>query len=111
MDDFGQPSTKIWKENHLLLLPYRGQKDDFALKRMGKKLKTLLHINFNTQIAFKGKKRNSCFKIKDTVNFKLKHDLVCHGKCPANNCKDDYVGETSRRISEKIMDYNRRDVY
>ena len=65
MDDFGQPSTKIWKENHLLLLPYQGQKDDFALKRMEKKLKTLLHINFNTQIAFKGKKRNSCFTIKN----------------------------------------------
>ena len=52
-------------------------------------------------MAFKGKKPNSCFKIKDTVNFEHKHDLVYRGKCPANNCKEDYVGETDRHISKK----------
>ena len=77
---------------------------------MRERLKTLLPNNFNTQIAFKGKKLNSCFKIKDTVNFEHKHDLVYHGKCPANNCKDDYVGETGRSILERIMDHNGRDV-
>ena len=74
---------------------------------MRKRLKTLLPNDFNMQIAFKGKKLNSCFKIKDTVNFEHKHNLVYHGKCPPNNCKDDYVGETGRRISERIMDHGR----
>ena len=74
---------------------------------MGKRLKTLLPNDFNKQIAFKSKKLNSCFKIKDTVNFEHKHNLVYHGKCPPNNCKDDYVGETGRRISERIMDHGR----
>ena len=77
---------------------------------MRKRLKTLLPNNFNTQIAFKGKKLNSCFKIKGTVNIEHKHDIVCHGKCPANNSNNDYVGETGRRISERIMDHNGRDV-
>ena len=74
---------------------------DFALKFMKKKLKTLFPNNFITQISFKGKKLNSCFKIKDTVNFEHKNELIYHGKCSANNCKDDYIGETSRSISER----------
>ena len=76
---------------------------------MRKRLKTLLPNNFDTLIAFKGKKLNSCFKIQDTVNFEHKHDLLYHGKCPANNCNGDCVGETGRRILERIMDLNGGD--
>ena len=49
-------------------------------------------------------------KWKNTVNFEHKHDLVYHGKCPDNNCNDVYVGETGRRILERILDHNGRDV-
>ena len=101
MDDFEQPSATNEEKSHLLLLPYQGQKGDFALKWRRKRLKTLLPNNFNTQIAFKGKKLNSCFKIKDTDNFQHKHDLVYHRKYPAKNCNDDRVGEIGQRISEK----------
>ena len=102
MDDFEQPATNEEK-SHLLLLPYQGQKGDFTLKSMRRRLKTLPN-NFNTQVAFKGKK----FKIKDTVNFEHKHNLVYYGKCQANNCNDDYVGKRGRNISERIMDHNGR---
>ena len=64
MDDFEQPAATNEEKSHLLLLPYQGQKGVFVLK-------LLLPNNFNTQIAFKGKKLNSCSKIKDTVNFVL----------------------------------------
>ena len=30
-------------------------------------------------------------------------------KCPENDCNDFYFGETDRRISERIIDYNKRD--
>ena len=110
IDDFEQPSATNKEKSPSLLLPYQGLKGDFALKLMRKRLKTLLQNNFNTQIAFKGKKLNSCFQIKDTDNFEHKHDLVYHGKCPAKKCNDNYVGETGRHISERIMDHNGRDV-
>ena len=44
MDDFEQPSANEVK-SHLLLLPYQGQKGDFVLKSMRKRLKTLFVIN------------------------------------------------------------------
>ena len=77
---------------------------------MRKILKTFLPNNFNTQIAFRGTKPDSCFKIKNTVNFKHKHNIVYREKCPANKCKDDCVGKTGRRISEMMMDHDSRDV-
>ena len=78
MDDFEQPSAKNEKKNHLLLLSYQEQKGNFASNSTRKRLKRLLPNNFNTHMAFKGNKPNSCFKIKDTVNFEHKHDLVYH---------------------------------
>ena len=110
LDDFEQPSATDEEKSHLLLLPYHGQKGDFALKSIRKRLKTLLPNSVNMQITFKCKKINWCFKIKDTVNFEHKNDLAYHEKCSTNNCKDDYVGETKRRISERIRAYNGRDV-
>ena len=108
MDDFEQPSTTNEEKSHLPLLPYQKQKGDFALNSMRKRLKTLSPNNINKQIALKGKKFNSCFKIKDTVNFEHRHNLAYHGKCPASNCNNDYVGETDPRISERIMNHNDR---
>lgn len=49
-------------------------------------------------------------KIIDTVNFEQKHDSDYHRKCPANNYNDNYVGETGRRILERIMDRSGSDV-
>ena len=48
-------------------------------------------------------------KIIDTVNFEQKHDSDYHRKCPANTYNDDYVGETCRRILERIMDRSGSD--
>ena len=91
MDNFEQPSTTS-EEKAMLLLPHQEQKDDFTTKSMRKTLKTLLPNNFNTQIAFKVRNLIHLLKSK-TVNFENKHNLVYHGKCPANNFNSDYIGE------------------
>ena len=33
-----------------------------------------------------------------------------HGKCPAVNCADDYIGETARRVNKRIVDHVDRDI-
>ena len=56
-------------------------------------------------------KKNSIHVLKSkTVNFEYRHNLVYHGKCPANNCNNDYVGDTGPHISERIMGHNGRDI-
>ena len=67
VDDFKQTSATNKEKSYLILLQYLGQTNDFALKPMRKKLKTLLLNNFNMKITFKDKKLNSCLKFKDTL--------------------------------------------
>ena len=37
---------------HLIILPYQGQRDDFIIKSIKKRLKTLLPDNIKTDVAF-----------------------------------------------------------
>ena len=48
---------------------------------MKKRLKTLLPVNFKTDVACQGKQVSSCFNITDRTKFPHKHDLVYHAKC------------------------------
>ena len=96
-------------KNHLVVLPYQGQKGDFIVKSMKKGLKTLLPDDIKTDVAFQGKQLSSCFNIKDKTKFPHKHDLVYHAKCAEKSCNDDYVLETARRISEWVLDHSGRD--
>ena len=76
MDGLEELSATNEEKSHLLLLPYPQQKGDFALKLMRKRLKTLLPNSFNTKIEFKGKKLNSCFKIKGSQLFIMENVLL-----------------------------------
>ena len=76
---------------------------------MKKRLKTLLPDNVKTDVAFQGKHLSSCFNIKDKTKFPHKHDLVNHAGCPEESCNDDYVDETARHISERVIDHSGRN--
>ena len=45
-------------------------------------------------------------KSKTQLILNNKQDLVHHGKCPANNGNNDYVGKTGWRISERIVNHS-----
>ena len=72
-------------------------------------MKTLLPDNVKTDVACQGKQLSSCFNIKHKTKFPHKLDLVYHAKCAEESCNDDYVGETARRISERMLDHSGRD--
>ena len=55
------------------------------------------------------KKLNSCFSIKDKRKFDDQHDLVYYVKCTEPACRDNYLGETGRRIIERIKDHSGSD--
>ena len=55
------------------------------------------------------KKLNSCFSIKDKTKFEHQHGLVYYANCTKPSCCDNYVGETGRRIIDRIKDHNGRD--
>ena len=48
--------------------------------------------------------------MKDQTKFEHKNDIIYHGKCPVEECLDNYNDETKRRMSERISDHNGRDI-
>ena len=102
----------INEENqHLLLVPYQGKKGDFVIKFIKKRMKTLLPTNIRTKIAFTGSKLSTCFQVKDKTKFEHNHDIVYRGICPETDCSENYLGETARRISERVKDHTVKDVH
>ena len=47
--------------------------------------------------------------IKDQTKLEHKHDLTYLVKCPENSCLETYLGETARRLNEKIMEHSGKD--
>lgn len=90
-------------KKHLLLFSYHGKKRDYVTKylKKKKKLKNLLPEAVTTQIT--SGKFSLCFNIRDEIKFEHK-PVICHGKCPEDDCPNDYIGKT-RRIAEEIKDH------
>ena len=47
--------------------------------------------------------------MEDKTPFEEKHDLLYIPVCATNNCTEDYVGETARRVVETAKNQNDRD--
>ena len=47
--------------------------------------------------------------MKDKTPFEEQHDLLYRAVCATDNCTEDYVGETARRIVKTAKDHNGRD--
>ena len=101
-------SGRNWTKRHLLILPYQGDRGNTLVKSLQKRLHNLLPNHINTQVTYTGKKLSTCFNIKDQTKFEQQHDIVYH-KCPEVDCVVNYIGEASRRVSQRIKDHNSRD--
>ena len=94
---------------HRLMLPYQGDKGSNLLKSMKRYVSKLLPEHTKLEVTFTGKKSNSRFSIKDKAKFEYQHDLVYYVNYTEPSCRDNYVGETGRKILERIKDHSGRD--
>ena len=76
---------------------------------MKRKLKKILPNNVKPKITYTRRKLGSLFQTKDQTIFEQKQDVIYHGKYPVENCVDDYIEETARRVNERIVDHRGRD--
>ena len=93
----------------MLLLPHQGHKGIILVKSLKRNLNKYLPNNVKTQVTFTGQKLSTQFNVKDRTKFEHKHDVIYFGKCPEQNCIDNCLGESARRISERIIDHGGRD--
>ena len=93
----------------MLLLPYQGDKGIGLTKSLKKNLNNDLPNNVKTQVTFTGQKPSTQFDIKYRTKCEHKQDGIYWGKCPEQNSADNYLGESARKISERIIDHGGRD--
>ena len=61
------------------------------------------------QVTFTCQKLITQFNVKDRTKFEHKHYVIYFSTCPVQNCSDNYLGESARRISERIIGHGGRD--
>ena len=92
-----------------MTLPYAGKQGEKVIRKMKKTLRDNLPVEIKARTAYKATKLESKFSTKDKTKFEHKNNLVYICKCPDPDCNDTYIGETNRRIKERIIDHNKRD--
>jgi len=105
---------EIPKENKTsvkLILPYGGHKGDNLMSKLKKNLKSKLPDNIIPEIIYKPSKLSSKFSNKDKTEINHRHNIVYYCKCGDVTCNETYIGETNRRLGERIIDHNSRDKY
>ena len=92
-----------------IMLLYNGTQGNKLLSKMKKHLNKSLPTEVKTTVTYKSKKLGTKFQLKDKTRFNHQDNLVYYSKCPNETCNEDSVGETDRRIEERIIDHNKRD--
>ena len=65
--------------------------------------------NVNTTIAFHANKLSSRFPTKDKTKKDHQHNVVYKVNCHREQCTYSNIGETFRRLKERILDHDSRD--
>ena len=86
-------------------LPYAGTKGELIDREINATLKSVFKDKIVTNVAYKTKKLSLCFNIKD------KSPLIHQHKFKYNcaDCSSTYIGETARRLEERVLSHNKRD--
>ena len=61
-----------------------------------------------TKSAYSVRELSNKFNIKSKIKQDHQH-VICYVKCPEETCREDYTGETGRRLSERVISHSGRD--
>ena len=102
-------TNTVVKTVHTLKLPFKGEEGTNLIKSIKTTSRKALPENHHVRIVFTGTKLSSHFNIKDETNKQHKHDLVYLSSFPSSTCNNCYIGETGRRLSERVLDHSGKD--
>ena len=77
---------------------------------MKKRLRNLLPQYIFPTVVFTGGKFSSKFQVKESSIFSRNRDIIYHGNFPEKGCPDSYIGETARKISERVLHHTGKDI-
>ena len=69
----------------------------------------ILPKNHASQHVYRSRKMSSSLNIKNQTKLEHKHDYTYLVECPENTRLETYLGETARRLNERIMEHAAKD--
>ena len=94
---------------HIISLPYKGEKGKKLMKSLNNTLINVLLDGHTTKIVYSGKKLGSYFNVKDQTNMQHQNDLIYYTEYSENDSMENYVGETERRLHERVDEHACKD--
>ena len=88
-----------------MTLPYRGDKGVRLVQKLKRAPNKFLPQNVKPSVSFKADKLASRFNVKDKINIKHQNNVVYKLECPQERCPHTYIGETARRLDERISEH------
>ena len=79
------------------------------MKSLNNTLVNVLPEGHTTKIVYSGKKLGSYFNIKNQTKMQHQNGLIYYTECPENECMENYVGETERRLQERVDEHGGKD--
>ena len=107
--DQQEVTTTARRKQIQLVLSYAGKHGNNIIRNMRRQLNKHLKDDVKVMIMYQRNKLSSRFQVKDQTNLEHRNDVVYCCKCPENDSDGFYIGETDWRISERIIDHNKRD--
>ena len=62
-----------------------------------------------TKSAYSVRELSNKFNIKSKIKQDHQHDVTYYVKCPEEICREDYIGEKGRRLSERVIGHSGHD--
>ena len=97
------------KTSHLLVLPYAGQKGEKLIKSLKTALKYNSPNNVVMKSAYSASKQSNKFNIRSKIKQHHQHNATYYVKYLKEICREDYTGETGRRLSECVVNHGGSD--
>ena len=94
----------------MMILPYAAEKGCTLIKSLKRNLQRALPVNIQTRLLHTGTNLLSQLRnVKDATPLEEQHDIAYHSFCSAENCDENYIGESAWRLDERMTDHNGRD--
>ena len=96
------PSTGKFIEGASIIIPY--------IQGLSEQYRHTI-AKYKVKVFFKGTSTIKSLLIhpKDSIPDAQKANIIYHWKCPAHNCRAEYIGETNRSLKERVLDHKNQN--
>ena len=88
------------------ILSYNLLKGKHVINTIRKQLSTTLPKKVKNKAFYAGRRLSSLFQVNNNTKKEQENNIVDHINCPKESFEHSYIGESGRRLAERVKDRN-----